>query len=166
MSARGAFSSLFRRGAVAVLLALAASGCGSVSGPDELDEERDRLQQARAQWLSQGLRDYQYTFRRSCFCAPGSTEPMRITVRGNAIASVVRISDGAPQDPAVFDTIDGLFDLLAEAIDTDAAQFRAEYDGRLGFPTSAYIDRDERIADEELGFTASDLQPAPVPSQG
>jgi hypothetical protein len=159
MSARTSLSSHFRRSAAAVLLALAAAGCEGITDPDNLDAERDRLEQARRQWRGEGLQDYQYTFRRSCFCAPGSTEPMRITVRANAILSVERISDGARQDPALFDTIEGLFALLEEAIDGEAAQFRAEYDGARGFPTSAYIDRDERIADEELGFTASDLQP-------
>lgn len=128
-----------------------------MTGP--LDEERDQLEQARAQWRSVGVTSYTYVYRRSCFCAPGSTEPMSITVVGNAIQSVVRISDGARQDPALFDTIDGLFELLKDALDGDPAQFRADYDPSRGYPTSAYIDRDSRIADEELGFTATDLQP-------
>jgi hypothetical protein len=143
--------------ALALLLVLGGAGCASVTGP--LDEERDRLEQARAQWRSQGMTSYAYVYRRSCFCAPGSTEPMTITVRNNAIQSVVRISDGERQDPALFDTVDGLFELLGDALDGDPAQFRADYDAGRGYPTSAYIDRDSRIADEELGFTATDLQP-------
>ena len=160
MSAHPPLPSLPRRlggPALAALLALAGAACESVTGP--LGEERDRLEQARAHWRSQAIQSYTYTFKRSCFCAPGSNEPMTVTVRGNAIQSVVRISDGAPQDPAQFDTVDGLFELLAEAIDGDPAQFSAEYHPGLGHPTSGYIDQDARIADEELGFTATDLQP-------
>ena len=142
----------------AASLLLGASGC--LFGPDDpLDGERKRLLEARTLWRAQGLMDYRYTFRRSCFCAPPATDPVIVTVRGNAVVFVARVDDGAPVDPASYDSIEGLFRLLEEAIDQEAHQVRAEYDAELGFPKTAFIDRDAMIADEELGFEASGVQP-------
>lgn len=140
-------------------LALAAAGCGITGASDPLDRERERLEQARAQWRSQGIADYRFTFRRACFCAPDVREPAVVTVRRGAIVSVESVATGSPQDPALYYTIEGLFDLLEDAIDQEAARLTADYDSALGYPRSAFIDRNEMIADEELGFQASDLQP-------
>lgn len=155
MSAHPSAASL--RGALLVLVLAVSAGC--LSGPtDPLDRERERLEQARAQWRSQGLQDYQYTFRRICFCAPSATEPVVVTVRGGAIVSVQSVATNAPADADFYFTIEGLFGLLADAIDADAAQVRADYDAARGYPTSGFIDRNAMIADEELGFTATELR--------
>lgn len=156
-----AAGSLFRSvfGPAAVLaLALGAAGCSSTGPSDDLERERERLEQARAQWRAQGPLDYRYTFRRSCFCAPMVREPAVVTVRRGQIASVQSVADGAPLDPALYYTIEGLFELLEDAIDQEADQLSASYDSGLGYPTSGYIDRNFMIADEELGFQASELQ--------
>lgn len=146
--------------ALAALLCLGALGCESTTGPDDpLEGERERLAQARGQWQSQGLSDYRFTFRRICFCAPPVTDPVVVSVRRGAIVAVERVADGAPQDPAFYYTIEGIFELLEDAIDQGAHQVRVEYDPARGYPTSAYIDRNFQIADEELGLTASDVQP-------
>jgi hypothetical protein len=151
--------SALRRALWGLVVVLAATGSACLSGPsDPLDEERERLEQARAQWRSQGLSDYRFTFRRICFCAPSATEPAEVTVRGGVIVSVRSVADGSPVDPQFYFTIEGLFGLLSDAIDAGAAQVRADYDPGRGHPTSGYIDRNEMIADEELGFTATDLQ--------
>jgi len=36
-----------------------------------------------------------------------------------------------------------------------------QFDEALGYPTQLYIDEDLRIADEELGITASDVRSQP-----
>jgi Family of unknown function (DUF6174) len=144
--------------AAASALGLVTAGCG-LTGPSEpLDRERERLNQARAQWRSQGILDYRYTFHRVCFCAPASLEPVVVTVGGGAVVEVDRVTDGAQLDPSFYYTVEGLFGLLEEAIDGDAAELRVEYDAALGYPRSAFIDRSAMIADEELGFEASNLQ--------
>jgi hypothetical protein len=145
------------RGVLASVLVLGA-GCGTTGPSDPLERERERLEQARARWRSQDILDYSFTFRRSCFCAPSALEPAVVTVHRGEIVSVQRAADGAPQDPASYYTIEGLFDLLQDAIDQGAASLSATYDSALGYPTSAYIDRSEMIADEELGFQATDLE--------
>ena len=37
---------------------------------------------------------------------------------------------------------------------------QAAFDAELGYPTSLYVDYDERIADEEVGYGVSALAPA------
>jgi hypothetical protein len=159
MRARRHLSAVFPWAALVSVLGLALAGCGVTGPTGSLDRERQRLEQARAQWRSQGITDYQFTFRRSCFCAPAAREPALVTVRQGAIVSVESVSNGAPQDPALYFTIEGLFDLLEDAIDGDADQLTASYDSALGYPASAFIDRNFMIADEELGFQSTDLRP-------
>jgi uncharacterized protein DUF6174 len=144
---------------LSLLLALGLGLAGCTTGPtDDLDRERERLEQARAQWRSQNILDYRYTFRRSCFCGPDVRDPAQVTVRGGQIVSVQSVATGAALDPEFYYTIEGLFDVLADAIDQDAATLSATYDSGLGYPTSAFIDYSEMIADEEQGFETSALE--------
>jgi hypothetical protein len=146
-----------RRFLGAALLALPVLGCGTTGPSDPLDRERERLEQARAQWRSLGIVDYRFTFQRSCFCAPSLREPALVNVLRGAIVSVEDMA-GSPQDPALYYTVEELFALIEEAIDQDAARLSVTYDSGLGYPTSAFIDRSEMIADEEIGFEASRLE--------
>ena len=83
-------------------------------------------------------------------------------------ADHVRSPDSAPTPErlahlralsAQYPTIEGLFDLVQNAIDDDAATIRTEYDPARGFLASGYFDIDERIADEELSVEARGLVP-------
>jgi hypothetical protein len=140
------------------LLALLGPGCGITGPSDPLDRERERLEQARAQWRSLGIADYRFTFQRACFCAPSLRDPALVNVLRGAIVSVESVPGGAPQDPALYYTVEQLFQLIEDAIDQDAARLSVTYDSGLGYPTSGFIDRNEMIADEELGFEASSLE--------
>ncbi len=144
----------------AVLLsALLAAACGLTEPSGPHAEDQARLAEARQQWRAQGLADYTYVFSRSCFCVFEYREPVTITVRGGNIVSVVTVANGSPRESSTYQTIEGLFDDIQQAIDEDAATIRAEYDATRGYPKSAYIDIDQRIADEELSFEAKNLTP-------
>ena len=80
-------------------------------------------------------------------------------MRDGKIVSVVTVANGSPRDSSTYQTIEGLFDDIQQAIDEDAATIQAEYDPMRGYPTSAYIDIDQRIADEEISFEAKSLAP-------
>lgn len=142
-----------------LVLGSLAAGCG-VTGPSGRHaDEQARLDQARAQWRAQGIVDYTFVLTRGCFCVEEYREPVTITVRGRTIESVVSVAGGVPRDPALYPTIEGLFDLVQGAIDDDAATIRTEYDAARGFLTSGYFDISERIADEELSVEARSLTP-------
>ena len=146
---------------IAAVAALAAFGsaCGRAGPSGPLDEAQARLNDARRMWRSQSVSAYSYVYARSCFCAPDAREPVRIIVRSQRVQSVVTVSTGASRSPAEFRTIDGLFDMIQDAIDDGVASVVAEYDPRLGFPRTVYIDVDARLADEEVAFEARDLVP-------
>lgn len=142
-----------------ILATLVASGClfTEPSGPH--GAEQAELGAARKLWRLQSLDDYTFVFSRGCFCVFESREPVTITVRGGNIVSVVSVASGTPRDPSSYQTIEGLFDTILAAIDKDAATIRADYHPTRGYVNAAYIDMDERIADEEMSFEAKDLTP-------
>jgi len=148
-----------------VLLGLALAACGSSTSPtddrtpDDRPATRAAFEQARGRWNSLGISNYQYSFRRSCFCAPSFRSPVRITVRAGRVTAVVLADTGQAVSPEDYPTVDDLFVLLQEALDADAYLIRVTYDPARGYPTSFYIDRSPQIADEELAIEAEDLAP-------
>jgi hypothetical protein len=115
------------------------------------------LVQARARWAAAGVDDYAFTIHRSCFCPPEYTGPFRMTVRDGEIASVTRA--GRPVDAVQVQVpaVDDLFDQLEAAYAAGAATVRVTYDAGMGHPVEIWIDLDEAMADEETGYTISDL---------
>lgn len=132
-----------------------------VIGPDggasaDTPAARDDLEAARERWADAALEAYEMTLQRICFCpTPDYTGPFEVTVRDGKLASVVL--NGAEVDDERGITVEGLFALIEEAYDRDAASVVVEYDERMGHPTSLSIDYDVRMADEEIGYRVSDL---------
>jgi hypothetical protein len=120
------------------------------AGPDDLDAARER-------WSAAEIDDYAFTVRRSCFCPPEYSGPYRTTVRDGRIAGVTM--DGRPVSAQQYEvpTVVSLFDRLAQAYASGAAEVRASYDARTGHPVEVWIDQDRSMADEETGFTISDF---------
>ena len=56
-------------------------------------------------------------------------------------------------------SINDLFKEIEKASNQNVAVLEATYDSFYGFPTKLYIDRDERIADEEMRYSISDFKP-------
>ncbi len=117
---------------------------------------QEELIQNRELWAAQGITDYQMEFRWNCFCPQEYVAPLIISVTGgNSIDSVVFAESKLPVDrkfSADYSSIDGLFDLIQGAIDRPAFHISVKYHAELGYPLSAFIDYDRRIADEEKGF--------------
>ena len=110
----------------------------------------------RELWEAQGITDYQLEFRWNCFCAPDYVEPVVISVtRGGTVNSVVFAKKKLPVDRRVsadYPSIDGLFDLIQDAIDRPAFHISVTYHAELVYPLTAAIDYDQKIMDEEMGF--------------
>ncbi|MFP5355336.1 MAG: DUF6174 domain-containing protein [Gemmatimonadota bacterium] len=140
----------------ALALALTASACTVITGPDdEWDFEQRDLTRAERTWSSNFIDDYEYVVRRNCFCAMGGVS-VRVVVQNDRV--VAREIEGTatplPSSMAYwYPTIDGLFAILQDAIDRRAYRIDATYDYDYGFPTDFYIDYDRHIADEEEGYT-------------
>ncbi len=103
------------------------------------------LADARARWAQTGLRDYDVTVRVGCFCPPATTAPKVVHVRG-----------GEPFEPNGL-SVEAIFDFIEN--NADAYVLNAEY-AADGHPVSVYADQHPNVADEERGFTISNLTPA------
>jgi len=103
---------------------------------------------------------WRYTLERTCFCMPGRLEAT-VHVENGQVVSISNVrGDGEPFDgasPSDFKSIEELFALINEAEREGAAVVQVTYDEVLGYPTDIYIDRDERLADEEIFYRASDV---------
>ncbi len=131
------------------------------SGMPDPDGEA-RLAEARQQWAAQRPDAYRFTYTRNCFCPPQYRGPFAATVRGDEAVNVAYEGEGEAAADALARadlTVDDLFDVLAEAYARNAASVTVDYAAETGQPTNVYIDYNEQIADEEVGFTIEPVRP-------
>ena len=119
-------------------------------------------------WKDQGLRNYDFTFERQCFCPEDWRGPVNIQVRNGVAVSVTYASSDEAVTEGKFNnanTIDKLFTMLENAyagkgdFEQKADTINVTYDAQMGYPTSFFIDVSYTIADEEQGYTVSILVP-------
>lgn len=141
----------------ALALGCAPGGPGTGTGADEIAAHR-------AQWVAQRPAAYVYELQRSCFCPPDALGPVRIRVQGTTVVSRVYVESGdtvRPPFAELFPTVDGLFDLLDDAVDRKADQITVTWSTDAGYPLDAFIDYIFAAADEEQGFHVSAVPVAP-----
>ncbi len=138
----------------ALSLLLLASGC-SMFGASR--GENPARADARARWAASGPDAYTMTQSRSCFCPREITGPFEVSVREGSLVSV--LLDGAPVPAERALTVDGLFDLIADAYAGEADEVRVTYHPTLGYPTDLWIDYERMAADEETGYNVTALAP-------
>ncbi|HKG92376.1 MAG TPA: DUF6174 domain-containing protein [Gemmatimonadaceae bacterium] len=161
---------------LSALVAAAASSCSSSAGTGPGGPElaarlgaRVELAAARSRWAAKAPARYRYVFSRSCECLTEATQAARIEVErsvGNpeVITSLTYASGGSAVENryrALFPSVDGLFDLVQDALDRRAAGLVVSYDPQLGYPRSISIDYDAVMVDDEVVLHASDLEVVP-----
>lgn len=137
------------------LLVLALSAC-TINPTEPYAAELKRLQKNRDLWERKGVRSYDYTVARTCFCGPEAAGPVIVEVRDGQPASARYVSDGTPAERRYFagmDSVEDLFDTVSRALDRHPDRVEVVYDSRLGYPVRARFDYDENAVDEEDGFT-------------
>ena len=144
--------------ALLLLISLAAVSCTKSVPQDLITSEK--------LWKDQGLRNYDFTLQRDCFCPEDWRGPVNIQVRNGAAVSVTYVSNGAAVTEGKFDkadTVDKLFTILKNAYDgkgdfeQKADTVNVTYNTQMGYPTTFYIDVSQTIADEEQGYTVTNL---------
>ena len=144
-----------------LLISLTVVSCTS-SVPQELTTN-EKL------WKNQRASDYDFTLERQAFTPEDWRGPVNIQVRNGTAVSVTYASSGAAVTEGKFDnadTIDDLFTILKDAY-TGKGEFKqfgkkadtinVTYNTKMGYPTEFYIDVSQTIADEEQGYTITNL---------
>ena len=138
-----------------LLVAAFASGCKDPTGV-----ARD-LGAAEVRWLRSAPASYEFTFSRTCFCAPDAVRPVVIRVQDGRVASVRYVgSDVALPESATarYPSIAALFDEIERATRDKAERIDARFHPVLGYPVTVFIDYRESTADDESWFTVSDFR--------
>lgn len=141
-------------------LALAVGACEDVLGIE--GSEVHRLDRARDRWRREAPKDYSYDFELHCFCGADLHRPVTVWVRNGAVYDAVYVDDGRPVPTAYlqyYRTIDGLFEVIGDAINRRADYLDVEYDSHYGYPRFAEIDYERRAEDEEIRFTVRRFRP-------
>lgn len=142
------------------VVAFASASC-SITAPEV--EIQDELERAERRWQNSGVTDYRYVVQRSCFCDPKSVGPAEVVVKGD----VVTVFDPATGEPypedhaALFPDVEGLFDIVREALADGADDIQVTYSSHWGHPTEIDIDYIRNAMDDELVVTASEVVPVP-----
>jgi hypothetical protein len=121
---------------------------------------------ARQQFSDVRHGSYRFTWRRSCECTTESTAQMRITVVSGEITEVFNLETEQAVPAEVrssLKTIEGVFDMIEDAYNEDAASIHVTYDPAQHFPASVSIDYDLQVADEEFSLQISNVVPLDAP---
>lgn len=107
-----------------------------------------------------GPHSYSYTLEVTCYCVDAGT-PVRVTVVDDEVSEAVYlrggpgVRKGATAGEASHLTID---DIIVRAENPDAATVDVDWPDGQDHPTSVYVDLDERMVDEEVGYRISDVE--------
>jgi hypothetical protein len=123
------------------------------------------LEENRAKWVAAGIDTYDIDYQRSCACSPPNDVTVLVTNGG--ITSVVDSGTGEevvnpPTGAYGFNSVDGLFDVIATAIAECAASLDVQYDPELGYPTSVDIDFIGGTVGDEVELHVNDLHVAAI----
>ncbi len=137
------------------------NGSSQVKAQKELDANQQK-------WAESGIKNYHYEFKRSCFCLPDYTRPIKTTVEDGQVKSSNYLDGKQEVVPDQFkenkQSVNGLFDIIQNAIKNDR-QVEVTYDSKTGMPTKIVIDRDQMPVDGGQTITAGNLQNLDQPSK-
>jgi hypothetical protein len=146
--------------ALRALPAMGLAACG-ILGVGE-DSNRELLERNLRKWANNAPADYHFVFQRVCFCPQEIVAPVEVTVADGVVVSRRYVESGQPvtaQYTALFPTMEGVFEVIEDALDRDADRLEVTYDGRYGLPTDATIDYILNAVDDELAFRVRSFTP-------
>lgn len=159
----------YRRGiyqpvrALGVAALIAFHGCGLLGSSRHEDIQRE-LNRNRRQWEAQAIQNYRYVGRRGCYCPGEVVDPVVVEVRSGQITSLTyQQSDESvgPTYAGLWPPLDGVFEIVQDAVDREAAGIDVQYHAELGFPRSISIDYMEHAVDEELTYSVEAFELLP-----
>ncbi len=126
--------------------------------PTPIPDALALLMQNRAMWNRIGATRYRMLEGVRCYC--NLAHLVSIEVLDDQIISIRDVWSGAEVAgplPDNYRTIDGIFDLIEDAIRTQADRISVTYGPDVGAPLEVYVDYDRALQDEEIGYSISEL---------
>jgi hypothetical protein len=114
----------------------------------------------KEKWQQSEIKNYTYSFQRSCFCTREATREVLTHVKnGTAVNSQFKDTNSPVPNELSFNklSINDLFTTIEAAIDKNVAVIRVKYNNETGQPTLIYIDGKTGITDDEFSLTANNL---------
>jgi hypothetical protein len=116
----------------------------------------------REKWLAHGITDYEIEMQKICYCVPEVVRMMVFEVSDNKVKDVRYADTGEEVDPqhyGDFNTIEGMFSFVEQALDKNPADISIAYDDEYGYIKELSVDFKENIADDEISIIASNMRP-------
>lgn len=150
----------------ALALAALVAGCGSDTGDGDVTGQEPTSPRGSGSptgppWPEFAHDDYTFVYSSSCFCPDGGVR-IAVTVRDGEVVDAVYAeagpghAAGAPADqPWQQITMDDVIDL---ANTENAATVDVNWPADQDYPDKVWVDRDERMVDEEMGYRIHRVQ--------
>lgn len=120
-------------------------------------DKMDTMRENRWKWIKSAIFDYEVDESLNCFCVIAGKH--QLLVVDNHVVSATNSQGEAVANPTqYFKTVDQLFQFIEESLKKNPARADITYDSTYGYPKSIYIDFDERMADEEMGYELSNFE--------
>jgi hypothetical protein len=148
----------------AVAVAALVTGCGD-QGPESA--LLDQVRGARQRWTAVRPAAYDFDLERLCSgCTSREPGPVTVRVRDEEVLTRTYTADGTPVPADVsphFLSVDGLLDLIEDAITAEAYEVVVHYDPATGVPRSLRIDYEPLVFDEERSYVVHALPRVATP---
>ncbi|MFK7815994.1 MAG: DUF6174 domain-containing protein [Gammaproteobacteria bacterium] len=116
----------------------------------------------REKWLSHGISNYEIEMQKICYCVPEVVRMMVFEVEDNKVEEVRYADTGDNVDPqhyGDFNTIEGMFTFVEQALAKNPADLSISYDEKYGYIKELSVDFKENLADDEVSIIASNMRP-------
>ncbi|NJD20903.1 MAG: hypothetical protein FIA95_16665 [Gemmatimonadetes bacterium] len=150
--------------ALPAALVVLSAGCQGL-GPQSSELLED-IALHRSIWESKRPTAYAYDLQRTCNCPEEAQGPVRVRVHGSQVVQRTYTATGAPLASgleAAFPSVEGLFDLLEDAVKRDAWSVTINWNAEFGFPSDLYVDYDGSAINDEVGYR---VVTTPTPDTG
>ena len=126
------------------------------------------LDENRVLWQQSNTDQYQYTYRKTCFCLP--QDDIVVVVEAGVVVEAYFTPSGTPLTPTEIQshnlrTVEQLFDVIQAEIDRPAAQLVVTYNATSGYPELISVDPVAQVVDEEYSISVMDFQEVVVPPE-
>jgi hypothetical protein len=134
---------------------------GAVGCNDSMSPQAE-LNEARARWQERGPSSYLITMTRWCECTAEMTGPVIVNVQNGAVASRTYTANGVSVPPSLADAfppVEGLFQMIDNAIQRRAQVLDVRYDPGLGHPVMVFINDNPSMPDGDIRTVVTSLVP-------